>query len=94
VISAILIFVTSALNVFALGLQSQNVNGGHYLAAGVNSFFIGGLNLFVLRTIPNTDSMTVLAAYMFSGPAGIVASMWFFRGPMRRWREKWGKESN
>lgn len=91
--AAFLIFVTSALNVFAMGLQSQNVNGGHYVAAGVNSFFIGGLNLFVLRTIPNTDDTMVLFGYLISGPAGIVASMWFFRHPMRRWRERWGKEA-
>lgn len=72
------LFGSSFLLVFALGLQSLNVNGGHYIAAFFTSFLIGAGNLVVLKTAPNA-SLPEMAAYMAGGPFGIICSMAFHR---------------
>lgn len=70
------LFLSSFLLVFALGLQSLNVNGGHYVAAFFTSFLIGGGNLIVLKLAPNAGA-TEMAAYLLGGPLGIICSMIF-----------------
>lgn len=79
------LFASTFVLVFALGLQSLNVNGGHYLAAFITSFFIGASNLVLFKLAPNA-SPTEMAAYLLGGPFGIVLSMvahrrWFKRKP-------------
>ena len=64
--------------VFALGLQSQLVNNGHYLGAFLNSLAIGASNLVLFKLAP-TASGWEIAAYMAGGPFGIVASMAAYR---------------
>lgn len=76
------LFLSSFLLVFALGLQSLNVNGGHYVAAFFTSFIIGGGNLIVLKLAPNA-SVPEMAAYMMGGPFGIICSM-VFHGYIKR----------
>lgn len=66
--------------VFALGLQSQLVNNGHYAAAFVNSLAIGGCNLVLYKLAPEASG-TEIAAYLLGGPFGIVASMAAYRHP-------------
>lgn len=70
------LFVSTFLLVFALGLQSLNVNGGHYSAAFCTSFLIGTANLAVLKLAPNATG-TEIAAYLSGGPLGILCAMKF-----------------
>ena len=70
----IALFVSTFGLVFCLGIQSLNVNGGHYVAAFITSFAIGAGNLVVLKLAPSATP-TEMAAYLIGGPFGIVASM-------------------
>ena len=69
--------------VFTLGLQSQLVNRGHYVAAMLNSFAIGGANLLLFKLAPNATGWEI-AGFLGGGPFGIVFSMWFYRRFFRR----------
>lgn len=62
--------------VFALAFQSLNTNRGHFRAAFVTSFAIGGFQLYVLKTVPLTESWTVDLAYLLGGPFGAIAAMY------------------
>lgn len=86
------LFASSFITVFALGLQSLNVNGGHFLAAFFTSFLIGAGNLIVLKVVPQSDVAQMLA-YLAGGPFGIVASMAVHRRTIGRRREPAEKES-
>jgi hypothetical protein len=72
--TAIILFVSTFVLVFALGLQSLNVNGGHRVAAVCTSFLIGTANLLVLKLAPDARPVEI-AAYLIGGPLGILASM-------------------
>ncbi len=76
--SAALLFVSTFVLVFALGLQSQFVNNGHPFAAFVNSLAIGASNLVLYKLVPNASAIEV-AGYLLGGPFGIVASMVAFK---------------
>lgn len=80
---ALLCFVSTFVAVFALGLQSMNVNQGHYWAAGFTSLAIGGSTLWLYRVMPGADLATTLG-YLAGGVAGITSSMWFHRS-VRAW---------
>lgn len=80
--AAALLLSTFAL-VFALGMQSQLVNNGHYLGAFFNSLAIGACNLVLFKLAPNAGGLEV-AAYLAGGPFGIVAAMAVYRG-------RWGR---
>lgn len=69
--------------VFALGFQSLNVNGGHYVLAFLTSLVIGVANLVLFKLAPNATP-TEMAAFLAGGPFGIVASMWVHRRYVRR----------
>lgn len=71
--AAALLISTYAL-VFALGLQSLNVNGGHYRAAFLTSLAIGGSNLVLFKLAPDASGLEI-AAYLAGGPLGIVSAM-------------------
>lgn len=68
--------------VFALGLQSQLVNNGHFGSAFCNSLLIGACNLVLFKLAPDASGLEI-AAYLTGGPFGIVASMWAYR---MRWK--------
>ncbi len=72
------LFLSTLLLVFFLGLQSLNVNSGHYAAAFVTSFGIGAANLALFKLAPDAGGVEI-AAYLSGGPVGIVASMWAHR---------------
>jgi len=74
VITALLIFTSTFVLVFALGFQSLNVNNGHYKAAFFTSFAIGLANLVLFKTVPQADTLDI-CAYLLAGPFGITASM-------------------
>jgi hypothetical protein len=69
-----LLFTSTFLLVFFLGLQSLNVNNGHRWAAFITSFGIGLSNLVLFKMAPDAAG-TEIAAYLMGGPFGIVASM-------------------
>lgn len=81
------IFGSTFLSVFALGLQSLNVNQGHYLAAALTSMLISTGHVALYRYMPEA-SLSHLAAYYAGGITGITSSMWFHRTAKRaiqRW---------
>lgn len=77
------LFASTFVTVFALGLQSQNVVGGHYVAAFVTSFVIGGASLVLYRYLPD-PTPTQVFAYLCGGATGIVSSMWIHRRTIGR----------
>lgn len=81
------LFASTFVTVFALGLQSLNVNGGHYVAAFFTSFLIGAGNLVVLKVVPHSD-MAQMLAYLAGGPFGIVMSMVVHRRTIGRRRRQ------
>ena len=68
------IFASCYVLVFALGIQSLNVNGGHYAAAFVTSFLIGASNLVLYKLAPDATGSEI-AAFLAAGPLGIVSAM-------------------
>jgi hypothetical protein len=68
--------------VFALGMQSQFVNNGHYVSAFANSLMVSVSQLGALQVI-HAHTPWEYAAYIFGGPIGIVCSMACYR---RHWR--------
>lgn len=77
-ISASLIFLSTYIAVFFLGLQSLNVNQGHYLAAAVTSFFISTGHIMLYRFMPQSGAAD-LVGYYLGGIAGITTSIWFHK---------------
>lgn len=73
--TALVLFLSTFVLVFALGLQSLNVNGRHYVWAFFTSFAIGGSNMVLLKLGPDANWLEV-AAFLSGGPLGIVTSMW------------------
>lgn len=78
-----LLFASCFVSVFALGFQSQNVNQGHYVAAFMTSFAIGGGHLILYRLMPEANTSQIVA-YLMGGPFGITASMVVHRRWMQR----------
>lgn len=68
------LFASTFALVFALGFQSLNVNGGHYLAAFITSFAIGAANLILFKLAPEAAGSEI-AAFLAGGPFGIVCAM-------------------
>ena len=83
-ITLLALFASTFFLVFFLGLQSLNVNRGHYVAAFVTSFGIGIGQLILYKLAPDASGAEIVA-YLAGGPFGIIASMWahrrFFRSP-------------
>ena len=76
--TSIALFASTFALVFFLGLQSLNVNNGHYRAAFFTSFGIGIGNLVLFKLAPEASGIEI-AAFLLGGPFGIVAAMRFFR---------------
>lgn len=74
--TAAILFITTFAGVFFLGIQSLNVNRGHYFAAAITSYFISGANYFVLKLVPAQMTTLETLAYFNGGPLGIVCAMW------------------
>jgi hypothetical protein len=56
---ALLVFAGTWLSVFTLGLQSLNVNQGHYLAAAVTSIGIGIGHVLLYRYMPGANKVEI-----------------------------------
>lgn len=80
----LLCFAATFVSVFALGLQSQNVNQGHYWAAAWTSLLIGAGHIGLYKYMPNAN-VPELAGYLLGGVTGITTSMWFHRSVKAWW---------
>lgn len=80
---ALLCFASTFIAVFALGLQSLNVNQGHTWAAAGTSLLIGVSHIALYKYMPGADVLAMLG-YLAGGVAGITSSMWFHRR-VRTW---------
>ncbi len=80
--NALLLLVSTFCLVLALGLQSQFVNNGHYVAAFSNSLMISLGQLGALQII-HASTPWEYVAYILGGPLGIVASMYLYRNHFR-----------
>lgn len=75
--TALALFASTYLLVLALGMQSLNVNRGHYIGAMITSLIISAGQLYLLKFVPGSNTSPVeLIAYFLGGPLGIVTSMW------------------
>lgn len=72
---ALLIFASTYMTVFCLGLQSINVNQGQYLAAAVTSIAISSGSIFLYKFMPSSGLVEYLAYYI-GAIAGITSSIW------------------
>src|SRR5688500_18506270 len=95
--TAFILFLSTFLLVFGLGLQSLNVNSGLYRSAFFTSFLIGSMQMITLKLGPNANWLEI-AGYLSGGPFGIISSM-FFHKHYKVWIEKkreatsWTKDS-
>lgn len=69
-------FLSTFVTVFALGLQSLNVNQRMYIAAGFTSIAISSGHLWLYKVMP-TATWWDVGGYYVGGIAGITASIWF-----------------
>lgn len=68
------LFTSTFILVFALGIQSLNVNNGHRAAAMFTSFFIGSSQMVLFKLAPSANWIET-AAFLLGGPFGIYAAM-------------------
>lgn len=85
--SILALFASAFVLVFFLGLQSQVVRDGHYVAAFFNSFAIGACNLVMLKLAPNAGPAEI-AAFLSGGPIAIVCSMKFHERFFRKQNDR------
>ena len=79
----LLLFGSTFALVFALGLQSQLVNNGHYKSAFYSSLLISLGQIGALQIVHATTPFEY-AAYILGGPLGIVLSMYLYRTHFRK----------
>lgn len=72
------LFISTFSLVFLLGLQSLNVQGGHYYAAFCTSLGIGICNMVMYKMAPSATPFQV-GVVIVAGPLGIISSMYFHR---------------
>jgi hypothetical protein len=84
---ALLVFGSTFLAVFTLGLQSLNVNQGNYIAAALTSIGIGAGHICLYRYMPSSTGLDVLA-YFAGGVTGITSSMYFHRVVRAWWHSR------
>lgn len=71
----LILFASTFITVFALGLQSLNVNGGHRVMAMTTSLAIGAGNLVLFKVLPGPTTLLDIAGFLSGGPLGIVSAM-------------------
>lgn len=71
----IVLFSSTFVMVFALGIQQLNVQGGHYYLAIITSLVIGSAQIYLWRTMPDASASEITAT-LAGGPVAIVAAMW------------------
>ena len=73
-LNSLWLFLSTFVLVFALGMQSLNVNGGHYKSAFFTSFLIGASNLALFKIAPDATLVESIG-FLAGGPLGIISSM-------------------
>lgn len=68
------LFASTFVLVFALGLQSLNVNNGHLMLAVITSLAIGSMQMILYNLAPDA-SWPEIIAFLAGGPIGITCSM-------------------
>lgn len=81
--NSLLLFASTFILVFALGLQSMLANNKHYFGAFFNSFVIGIAQIGALQVV-RAHTFIDYAAYVTGGPLAIVCSMFVFNKYIRR----------
>jgi hypothetical protein len=77
------LFASAFGTVFALGFQQQNVIHRHFTAAALTSFVIGACQIYLWRTLPDSNASQIIAT-LAGGPIGIIAAMYLHPRLMRR----------
>jgi hypothetical protein len=90
----LILFLSTFATVFALGFQSLNVNGGHYVSAFFTSFIIAAGNFALLKYVPGDTTTLQNVAFFSGGPFGIVASMFVHRRTVGKRRRSRGGNIN
>lgn len=80
--TAVLLFSSTYILVFSLGMQSLMVNRGHFIGAFFNSLVISVAQLVLLKLGPSAAGSEI-AGYILGGPFGIVSAMYAYR----RWSQ-------
>jgi hypothetical protein len=88
-VSAALVFASTFVTVFALGVQSLNVNQRMYLAAGVTSLAISSGHLWLYKIMPQ-PSWFDLAGFYIGGVTGITCSI-AAHPHIKAWLQRWRK---
>lgn len=83
----LLLFGSTFIAVFSLGLQSLNVNQNHYLAAALTSIAISSGHILLYRYMPQAVAGEI-AAYYLGGILGITSSMWVHARTLGRRRRR------
>lgn len=68
-------FASTFVSVFALGVQSLNVNQRMYLAAVITSAAISSGHLWLYKVMPTATGWDI-AGYYLGGMAGIAIAIW------------------
>lgn len=71
----LILFASTYILVFALGLQSLNVNNGHFILAALTSYVIGAGQMVLYKIAPDATWLQIFC-YLNGGPLGIVTAMW------------------
>ena len=72
--TALALFASTFILVFALGIQQLNVSGRHYAAAFITSIGISAGNLVLFKLAPGSAGIEIVA-YLFGGSFGIIVAM-------------------
>lgn len=84
VTAAALVFASTFVAVFTLGLQSRLVNTENYAGAGVNSLFIGAGHIALYKVMPDSGGFEIVG-YFAGGVIGITTSIWFHKRVTTWW---------
>lgn len=82
----LLIFAATFFTVFLLGFQSLIVNSGRMGVAMINSTLIGIAQLFLLKNIPRSDSVSEYIAYIIAGPLAVPCAIYIHKRWFKRRR--------
>jgi len=84
-VNSLILFLCAFVAVFALGLQSKNVNQDQHWAATFTSLLISLSNIYLYKLMPDSGWLEI-ASYMVGAVCGINFGMWFHRRFLKWWR--------
>ena len=87
----VMVFVAQFVLIFLLGIQSLNVNRGHYFLAGLTSLMLGVVGFYITGTVAAAHKEGMYSgvwwAFIIGGPLGIITSM-KLHPIIHRWMKK------